>query len=186
MFTDERSKQIVLVSHCILNQNSISDGTADYPAAINEIVELLLKSNIGVIQMPCPELLCIGLDRGNIHGCEEPVVVENTRIRSSLNSPSSTQTIKTLVKQLVYQIEEYSQNGFTVLGLIGINRSPSCGVNTTSMNNREVDGEGVFIKALREELEKKDVHIKMVGIKASEMEKALVSIKKLVDNSPQK
>jgi len=31
MFTDERAKTIVFVAHCILNQNSISAGTAAYP-----------------------------------------------------------------------------------------------------------------------------------------------------------
>lgn len=28
MFTDARSKRLILVAHCILNQNSISDGTS--------------------------------------------------------------------------------------------------------------------------------------------------------------
>jgi len=180
MFTDARSKKIVLVAHCILNQNSISDGTADYPGSINDVVKFLLQSNIGIIQMPCPEMLCLGLDRGDIHRGEQPVVVENTRIRRSLNRPSSRRTIKTLVNQLAFQIEEYRRNGFTVLGIVGINRSPSCGVNTTSMNNKEVEGEGIFIKALREELEKRNVHIKMIGIKGLETEKALISIQKLL------
>ncbi len=34
--------------------------------------------------MPCPELCCLGLDRGNILGAESPVVVENTRIRKEI------------------------------------------------------------------------------------------------------
>ena len=33
MFTDGRSKKVVFIAHCILNQNSISDGTAVFPAA---------------------------------------------------------------------------------------------------------------------------------------------------------
>ena len=68
MFTDGRSKAIVFVAHCIMNQNSISDGTAEYPGSISEIMKLLYKSHVGIVQMPCPELLCIGLDRGNIDG----------------------------------------------------------------------------------------------------------------------
>lgn len=179
MFNDFRSKRIVLVSHCILNQNSISDGTADYPAVINEVVEYLVQSHVSILQMPCPELLCLGLDRENIHGGEQPVVVENTRIRKSMKRPSSTKIMNVLVQQLIYQIEEYTCNGFKVLGIIGMNRSPSCGVNTTSMNNQEVEGEGVFVRALREELEKKDIHLKMIGIKGQEKEKTLKAIKKL-------
>lgn len=181
MYNDLRSKKIVLVSHCILNQNAISDGTADYPAALNKVVEYLLQSRVSILQMPCPELLCLGLDRENIHGAEQPVVVENTRIRQSMQRPAAIHLINTLVQQMIFQIEEYIRNGFSVLGVIGMNRSPSCGVNTTSINNQEVTGEGLFIKALREELEKKDIHLKMIGIKGQETEKALKSITELLN-----
>jgi len=181
MFSDARSKRIVLVSHCILNQNSISDGTADYPGTNEDIVQLLINSKVGIIQMPCPEILCLGLDRGAIHGGEQPVVVENTRIRHSLEKSASVKIIRKLVDQVVSQIEEYIRNEFTILGIIGINRSPSCGVNTTSKNNEEVDGEGVFIEILRETLEKKKINIDMVGIKGLEISKSLASIQKLLD-----
>jgi len=179
MFADSRSKRIVLVAHCVLNQNSISDGTADFPGSISEIVRFLVQAGVGIIQMPCPEILCLGLDRGDVHGGERPVIVENTRIRQALKNPSAVRKIKSLVNQLVFQIEQYQRNGFTVLGIIGIDRSPSCGVNTTSMNNQEVEGEGVFVEALRGELEKRNIHIDIVGIKGLETGKALMSIKKL-------
>jgi predicted secreted protein len=52
MFADARSKRIVFVAHCILNQNSISDGTAEYPGSIKEAVEFLCASNVGIVQMP--------------------------------------------------------------------------------------------------------------------------------------
>jgi predicted secreted protein len=144
-------------------------------------VKFLLESHVGIVQMPCPEILCLGLDRGNFHGSEQETVVENTRIRECLNSPASIKTIKTLVHQLSFQIKEYHRNRFTVLGIVGINRSPSCGVNTTSMNNMEVEGEGVFIKTLREHLEKNDIPVNIIGIKRSETEKSLKSMQKLMD-----
>lgn len=181
MFSDARSKRIVLVAHCVLNQNSISDGTADYPGTNENIVKLLINSNVGIIQMPCTEMLCLGLDRGDINGGERPVVVENTRIRHNLEKSAQAKIIRNLVDQVVFQIEEYIRNGFTILGIIGINRSPSCGVNTTSKNNQEVDGEGVFIEKLRETLEKKKINIDMVGIKGSETNKSLVAIQELLN-----
>ncbi|SNS05417.1 Predicted secreted protein [Anaerovirgula multivorans] len=181
MFSDTRSKRIILVSHCILNQNSISDGTADYPGTNEVIMKQLLQSNVGIIQMPCPEILCLGLDRRDIHGGERPVVVENTRIRQELKKEDSIKIINNFVEQIVFQIEEYIRNGFTVLGIVGINRSPSCGVNTTSENNQEIAGEGIFIKILREALEKKQIYINMVGIKGLEMDKAFILIQELLD-----
>lgn len=181
MFSDCRSKKVIIVSHCILNQNSISDSTADYPGTNENILKFLIQSKVGIIQMPCPEILCLGLDRGDIHGGERDVIVENTRIRYELEKGDSIGKINNLVNQIVFQIEEYIRNEFTVLGIIGINRSPSCGVNTTSKNNQEVEGEGVFIEMLRKELEKKSISIDIIGVKALEAEEALISIQKMLD-----
>lgn len=181
MFSDGRSKKIVLVSHCILNQNSISDGTADYPGTNESILKLLMESKVGIVQMPCPELLCLGLDRGDIHGGERYVVEENTRIRKNLQKQNSMEKINNLVNQVVFQIEEYIGNGFKVLGIIGINRSPSCGIDTTSKDNKEADGQGVFVEALKKALEKKDIRIDMIGIKASELDKSMIRIQKMIN-----
>lgn len=76
MFDDVRSKKVVFIAHCILNQNAISDGTAVYPAAFREVVRMFLDENTGIVQMPCPELCCLGLDRGNIQGADSPVTVK--------------------------------------------------------------------------------------------------------------
>ena len=38
MFTDGRSRRVVFLAHCLLNQNAISDGTAEVPAAHREIL----------------------------------------------------------------------------------------------------------------------------------------------------
>jgi len=181
MFTDARSKKVVLLAHCILNQNSISDGTADFPSQVKKVVQFFLKNKIGIIQMPCPELMCLGLDRGDVHGAERPVVVENTRIRTSLNKPNSKKKLQPLVKQTIHQIKEYKKNGFSILGVVGINRSPSCGINTTSMNDKEVSGQGVFMKALQEELKKEKINLKFVGIKTSKMKETMNSIKEMIE-----
>jgi len=183
VFTDARSKNIVFVAHCLLNQNSISDGTAEYPGSIRAIIDVLCKSDVGIVQMPCPELLCLGLDRGNVDGAASPVVEENTRIRIMMGRKSATVKMRRLVEDIVRQISEYRQYGFNVRGIVGVNRSPSCGVETTSKNNREVKGEGVFIEALRNELGKKGMHPKIVGIKALEVEKAVESISQLIDGT---
>lgn len=180
MFSDQRSKKIILVSHCILNQNSISDGTADFPGTNASICKLLIESNVGIIQMPCPELLCLGLDRGDVGGGERDVVEENTRIRHQLQSERSVEIMHHLADQILFQIKEYMKNGFLILGVIGINRSPSCGVHTTSKNNQEVQGEGVFIEILRQELIKCGIRIDMIGIKALETDEAIRSVQSMI------
>lgn len=138
MFDDGRSKKVVFIAHCFLNQNAISDGTAVYPAAFREVIDFFLKADVGIVQMPCPELCCLGLDRGNIHGSDSPVVVENTRIRSAMKRDSSN-------------------------GIIGADRSPNCGVETTSDNNAEIDGMGLFAEKISYLLLQEKIDIKRIS-----------------------
>ena len=105
---------MVFIAHCFLNQNSISDGTAVYPAAFKEMSEILLNADIGIVQMPCPEFCCLGLDRGNIHGADSPVVVENTRIRSAMQNDDSNLKLTRLadyVVQHIYSHDRHKGNG---------------------------------------------------------------------------
>lgn len=106
MFEDGRSKKVVFIAHCFLNQNSISDGTAVYPAVFRNVIELFMNADIGIVQMPCPEFCCLGLDRGNICGADFPVVIENTRIRAEMKKDIPNAQLDQLVDYVVYQILE--------------------------------------------------------------------------------
>lgn len=172
MFTDARSRKIILVAHCVLNQNAISDGTADYPGSDAGLVRALLEAGVGIIQLPCPELNCLGLDRGDPSGSGRPVVEENTRIREAMGLAAPARILASLVERVVFEVEEYRRHGFTLLGLIGINRSPCCGVDTTSRHDREEPGQGVFIEALREAFSRRGIPVDMIGVKASQPEQA--------------
>jgi len=143
-------------------------------------VNLLLQSQVGIVQLPCPELHCLGLDRGDVHGAERPVIVENTRIRESMLRPKAIRELRVLVGLLVRQIEEYLRHVFSILGVAGINRSPSCGVDTTSKANQEVAGRGVFMEELHKELENRKINLDWIGIKATETEKALPALQSLL------
>ncbi|WP_297871399.1 CD3072 family TudS-related putative desulfidase [uncultured Oscillibacter sp.] len=167
MFCDGRSKKIVFIAHCFLNQNSISDGTAVCPAVCRELVECLMNADIGMVQMPCPELCCLGLDRGNAEGAGSPVVVENTRIRGALKQEKASQTLTLLAEGVVRQILEYRRFGFEILGIIGANRSPSCGVDTTSDHNEEVEGMGLFMEELSRLLSENRISVPMIGLTGS-------------------
>ena len=47
MFTDGRSRRVIFLAHCLLNQNAISDGTAEVPAAHREILQAALGAPLG-------------------------------------------------------------------------------------------------------------------------------------------
>lgn len=51
MFEDGRSKKVIFIAHCILNQNSISDGTAVFPAAFKDVIKILLDADLSLIHI---------------------------------------------------------------------------------------------------------------------------------------
>ena len=165
MFTDGRSKRVIFLAHCLLNQNAISDGTAVCPAAFGELIQLLLDHEVGIVQMPCPELYCLGLDRGDVHGAERPVVEENTRIRRAMEKDGPRQKREALADLVAEQVQEYHKHGFQVLGIVGANRSPNCGLETTSDFDREVEGRGAFMDAIAQRLEAAGISVPMLGLK---------------------
>lgn len=179
MFTDGRSKRVVFMAHCLLNQNAISDGTAVFPAAFRNVIDAYLDSDVGIVQLPCPELCCLGLDRGNVHGAESPVTEENTRIRRAMETENISRQLSALADYVMKQITEYHRHGFEIVAIIGANRSPNCGVETTSDDDREVEGKGLFMEELHRKLEAQKIDIPMFGIKASDdIPKKLVGTQK--------
>ena len=168
MFTDGRSRKVVFVAHCLLNQNAISDRTAVSPAAFRDVVDFFLERDVGIVQMPCPELCCLGLDRGDPAGGTREVTVENTRIRAAMADPGPHEMLMRLADLVLLQIREYHKHGFQILGIVGANRSPNCGVDTTSADNQELPGRGLFMEELERRLTARGLSLPMVGLKASD------------------
>ena len=52
MFADGRSKKVVFIAHCLLNQNAISDGTAVFPAAFRDIIQTFWMQRLGLSRCP--------------------------------------------------------------------------------------------------------------------------------------
>ena len=182
MFHDSRSKQVVLVAHCVLNQSSKIDACAHYPGAIKEVTQILLDAGIGIIQMPCPELLCLGLDREVDVNTSRTVESEDTRVAELMRGEKSKFLCQAMLDTIVYQVEEYMKHGFQVVGLVGINGSPTCGVSTTWLEDREDQGRGIFIELLEKKLKDRSVSIDMVGIKARDMREAVAVVNRLLGN----
>lgn len=181
MFRDGRSQKVAFLAHCLLNQNAISDGTAVRPAGFPEMVSYLLEHGVGIVQLPCPELLCLGLDRGDPQGAERPVVVENTRIRRAMAQAEPSRRLARLMADTMAQLLEYRRYGFQVVGILGANRSPCCGVDTTSQDDQEVPGMGVFLEALSRRLEEVGWKIPMVGFRGTD--DAVETVQRLLERA---
>ena len=181
MFDDARSKKVVIVAHCLLNQCAISDGTADFASQFQEVIEMLMKHRVGIIQLPCPELLCLGLEREDSNGATRPLLDENSRIRELMVSEASVSVLRQKAEEIAMQVMEYRKHGFEVLGLIGVDRSPSCGVETTSKGGREERGRGVFVEILKDLFSEREIALRMIGTKTSEKKRSIDRVRQFLN-----
>jgi len=147
MIQDKRSHKIVVVAHCILNQNSRVQGIAYYPGMINEIVDVIRKHEVGIIQMPCPELTHAGLLRPS-------------QTKEQYDTPAFRRHCRQIASSTADQVEEYVRNGFKVLAILGVEGSPTCGVEETSIQEANL---GILMEELRSELKKRKVEVPMKG-----------------------
>ena len=176
----KEAKKVVFVCHCIFNQNTKLDACAHYPGTIKETAEVLFGADVGIIQIPCPEFLYLGLDRQVEQGKHHSVESEDTWIASRMEEADARNLCKNIIADIVYQMIQYHKNGFEVIGLIGINGSPTCGVETTWYEGAEHEGPGIFIKMFTEECKKNNISLKMIGIKAKDPQEAISKTKKLL------
>ena len=160
-FRDGRSMKVVFVPHCQLNQNARLAACAELPGAVEELITGLMDRRIGIIQLPCPELMLLGLDR------------EQLDIRSGLSSRPARGALHKMAQELVYQIRQYRECGVRVLGILGKDGSPACGVSTTEDARGPCKGTGVFIESLQAVLKTHNMPVEVVGCVDSEPQVAL-------------
>ncbi len=132
----KRSKKIVVVSHCVLNQNSVISDWERAKGAFPFMSDIL-KEGVGIIQLPCPELM--------FGGCNRP-----PKTYEEYNTDEYRNLCKQLASLHIPQIKEYLNNGYLCQGIIGIQNSPTCSIS----NQR-----GVFMEEIFEELKRQDISL---------------------------
>jgi predicted secreted protein len=147
-FPDERHGKIVVVAHCVLNQNSRVLGIARYPAVIDEIVEILRKHNIGFLQMACPELTYAGAKRLG-------------KTREEYDTPGYRRHCRQIAISTATQLEEFAKNNVKAIAVLGIKHSPSCDVGDS-------DETGILMEELENELKRRRQKILMHAINMHE------------------
>lgn len=140
---DNRKRKIVFLAHCFLNTNTRFPGGSAFNGATIPLVEAILECGVGIIQMPCPEYLCLGLEKYKY---------------GTLTPEKMTECFRLKAEEVIKQIKDYLDFGFDILGVIGMNPSPSCGVEITKgkgtmlgidCDTSEKEGPGLFIEILQ-------------------------------------
>ncbi len=178
---DRRSRRVCFLAHCLLNQNSVVEGLARYPAFVKDLLDTLHEFAIGIVQLPCPETKFIGLRRF-------------WHVREQYAAIGFRKFCRELVRDVVDLIEEYIRCGYEVVFIMGIRGSPSCGVYHTSsgtwfgcpweIDRRyvEVEGSGVFMEELIRELKSRGILIDFLEFDYGNPKGSVAEVRKFLES----
>lgn len=137
-----RSKRVIFISHCILNQNTVVCPLARAKGAYTEIIETIMKNGIGIHQLPCPEYRHLGIKR-------DPMTKEE------YDTEEYRKVCKNISIDTIGIMKEYIENGYEIAGLIGVNESPTCSIRNSK---------GIFIEEILELMNKSNLDIKLLDV----------------------
>lgn len=153
---DCRSARLVAVIHCILDQNVRDAGAAVFPASNWALLELCRKHGVGLLQMPCPELRCLGMARSRPAGCS---------LREALDSPQGRASCRQTAQEVAEVIAAHIAAGHRVLAVLGGNmQSPGCAVHQQSSAEIAMRS-GIFIQVLAQALRERGLEIPFRGMR---------------------
>jgi predicted secreted protein len=177
---DQRGRRVVFLSHCLLNENTRYLGGACQAGAVREVVQACLDAGLGIVQMPCPEQKAWGgvLKRRLLRFFGSKGTLRY-RLRNALLPGLllySRRVYRQIARQVIDEVAEYQSAGCIVVGIVGVDGSPSCGVHRTLNVKRSlelagelspaarandvnaivqrcvVEGSGIFVETLRKEI----------------------------------
>ncbi|MEA4820781.1 MAG: hypothetical protein VB122_00880 [Erysipelotrichales bacterium] len=118
-------QDIIFVSHCILNTASkvflYNQKEIDAEEFLRKkFLTLSISNNIQIIQLPCPEFTLYGPKRWG-------------HVSNQFDNVFFRKHCRKILQPFIEQLIEYLNHPetFNVLGIIGIDGSPSCGVDYT-------------------------------------------------------
>lgn len=120
MITDKRKKLVAIVAHCILNQNTVVKPLASHPGAVVDLVKLLIEKGYGILQLPCPEAIYLGMRRWWMS-------------REQYDTSHYRAFSRRILEQYVTLLEELVKDGVRYI-VIGVKGSPSCATQVSTSN----------------------------------------------------
>lgn len=184
---DRRSRKVVFLSHCLLNENTRYLGGACRAGAVQEVVQACLDGGLGIVQMPCPEQHAWGgvLKRRLLwfFGSEGKLRYRLRNVLLPLLLWYTRRIYRRIAREVANQVADYQSSGLTVVGIVGVDGSPSCGACRTLDMKRSfeligqfppdahaedmnaiiraclTEGSGIFLELLRKEIERRGLGV---------------------------
>lgn len=135
-YDDQRAKKIVFLNHCLLNVNARGPGVAFRTGPSTELIQIFLKNDLGMIQLPCCECLGWGGAARKEFDKFIPIVINAVRYHwfpllvpvlkaslSSFNRLGKREAVK-----VADRMQDYLEQGYKIYGVVGMDDSPTCAV----------------------------------------------------------
>lgn len=167
-----RSRKIIVVCHCMLNANAKVSPLAVYPGVLRQVMDRFIDDGVGIVQLPCPETAYLGINRWGM--CFE-----------QYNHANYRRHCRRILEPSVDQIQAFSEAGYEILGILGADGSPNCGVTRipTGLTGGVIrdqnmvesqlkrfgykKGSGVFLTQLKEMLKQKGIAVNLMAVDES-------------------
>ena len=169
-------QRILLISHCFLNdaaklRNQNAASISKERDLKRAFIKQMLSQDVELIQLPCPEFLIYGSNRWR-------------HVSNQFNTPHFREESRKMLTPFIMQLEEYCAypDRYEVLGILGIDGSPSCGVNYTcegewggdfmgiqnpssmAASSKKVPKQGIFMDILKEMLHEKHLPVRLYSL----------------------
>jgi predicted secreted protein len=180
-----KKQKILFVSHCVLNTAAKvlmynDEETAREEALRRRFVHAAIDAGVQLIQLPCPEFTLYGSKRWG-------------HTSNQFDNPFFRRHCRQILEAPIMEAEAYMSDPerFELLGFVGIDGSPSCGVDYTCIGpwGGNLSGEknpaaliadlklvknaGVFFDELINILKERKLTLSCTGLFASEPEKVM-------------
>ncbi len=112
----KKDRRIILICQCLVNPYCrVHILGQNFPLSL-EVMDYLLRKNVGVIQYPCPETTAMGLMR-------------NPQGRQQYDNIFFRDHCKELLKVPMLMVREFIKNRYRLCCFIGLENSPTCGIH---------------------------------------------------------
>ncbi|ERI93722.1 hypothetical protein HMPREF1982_01485 [Clostridiales bacterium oral taxon 876 str. F0540] len=160
----------------MLNCNSKVEGPVRRKGPLKELLYELIEKDYGIIQLPCPEMTFYGMRRWG-------------HVREQFDNPFFRKHCRQILEPVLEQLQEYLANGYTLNYVIGVNGSPSCGLDLSCSSDKWLgelskwdsldsikgslqykNAPGVFMEELINLFKKNDISTEFIGIYENRIE----------------
>lgn len=111
----KRGKELAVLCHCVLNQNSVVHPLARNRGAMIDVTVGLMQRGFGIYQLPCPEMSYGGLRRCPMSHQE-------------YDKDDYRNLCRELTERVLQELERFVEDGCKIRALVGIGGSPTCSI----------------------------------------------------------